>query len=54
MWNIKATKELGKFAKASFFVNNIVDINPIYKTGENRTERKWMNPYFGLEVYLNF
>ncbi len=54
MWNIKATKELNNKVKLSFFVDNIIDINPFYKDQYNRKNRSWTNPYFGLEVFLNF
>lgn len=53
MWNIKATKEFNKYAKLSFFVNNIIDISPIYRTGGLKTDRKWVTPYFGLELFVN-
>lgn len=54
LWNFKATKELNRFAKLSFFVNGILDINPRYMSGGKTTEREWNNPYFGLELFLNF
>ena len=54
LWNIKATKEFNKYAKLSFFVNGILDINPKYVSGGKTTERDWTNPYFGLELLLNF
>ena len=54
MWNIKATKEFNKYAKLSFFVDNIIDINPKYKDKSNRVDRNWTNPYFGFELFLNF
>ncbi len=52
VWNIKATKEFKKFGNLSFFVNNIVDINPIYTSGELVTEREWTNPFFGFELQI--
>lgn len=54
LWNIKATKEFNKYAKLSFFVNGILDINPKYVSGGKTTERDWTNPYFGVELFLNF
>lgn len=54
LWNIKATKEFNKYAKLSFFVNGILDINPKYVSGGKVTERDWTNPYFGVELFLNF
>lgn len=54
MWNIKATKEFNKYARLSFFVNNIVDINPKYTSGKKKTSRNWETPFFGIELTLNF
>ena len=54
LWNIKATKEFNKYARLSFFVNNIVDINPKYVSGSKKTTRNWENPFFGIELILNF
>ena len=54
LWNIKATKEFNKYAKMSFFVNGILDIHPKYVTGGQTTDRDWTNPYFGVELFLNF
>ena len=54
LWNIKATKEFNKYAKMSFFVNGILDIHPKYTTGGQTTDRDWSNPYFGVELFLNF
>ena len=54
LWNIKATKEFNKYAKLSFFVNGILDIYPKYISGGQVTRREWTNPYFGVELYLNF
>ena len=53
LWNIKATKEFNQYAKLSFFVNGILDINPKYVSGGQTTERDWTNPYFGVELFLN-
>lgn len=53
MWNIKATKEFNKYAKCSFFVNNIIDMNPKYRTGKKKTDRNWVTPFFGVELFFN-
>ncbi len=53
VWNIKATKELMGFARLSFFVNNIIDVNPKYTSGSLTTGRNWVNPYFGMELFIN-
>ncbi len=54
LWNIKATKEFNRYANLSFFVNGILDINPKYVSGKKSTEREWTDPYFGVELSLNF
>lgn len=54
LWNIKAMKEFNKYAKMAFFVNGIIDINPKYTAGDKSTEREWTDPYFGVELFLNF
>lgn len=54
LWNIKATKEFSRGAKLSFFANGLLDINPKYLSGRKITQREWTDPYFGLELYLNF
>ena len=54
LWNIKVTKEFNKYAKLSFFANGILDINPKYMSGGATTERDWTDPYFGVELFLNF
>lgn len=54
LWNIKATKEINKNFKISFFVNTLLDVNPKYRTGGATTDRKWVNPYFGIELFSNF
>lgn len=52
-WNIKASKELGRLAKLSFFVNKLIDINPYYKAADKTTEKEWAIPYFGAELIIN-
>lgn len=55
LWNIKATKEIGRVAKLSFFVNGILDVHPKYMSNTSaRTKREWSNPYFGMELILSF
>lgn len=51
--NIKASKELGKHTKLSFFVNNLIDINPHYKAADKTTEKEWAIPFFGAELIIN-
>lgn len=53
LWNIKATKEFGKYFKISFFADNIIDINPTYKGGNKKTRREWENPFFGFEIIFS-
>lgn len=54
MWTLKATKEFKSRAKLSLFVNNIIDINPVYTSANSTTDRTWVNPNFGIELFLNF
>lgn len=54
LWNIKVTKEFNRYAKLSFFANGILDINPKYMNAGLTTERDWSDPYFGVELFLNF
>ena len=54
LWNIKVTKEFNRYAKLSFFANAILDINPKYMNAGLTTERDWSDPYFGVELFLNF
>ncbi|MFI3322029.1 MAG: carboxypeptidase-like regulatory domain-containing protein [Rikenellaceae bacterium] len=54
MWTLKATKEFKNRAKLSLFVNNIIDINPVYTSGNSTTDRTWVNPNFGIELFVNF
>lgn len=48
--NIKASKSLGTKTVLSFFVNNLIDINPHYKAADKTTEKQWAIPYFGAEL----
>lgn len=52
--NLKASKELGKHIKLSFFINNLIDINPHYKSADKTTEKEWAIPFFGAELTVNF
>lgn len=52
-WNIKASKEIGRNAKLSFFVNKLIDINPRYKAADKTTVKEWAIPYFGAELTIN-
>ncbi|MGL4992734.1 MAG: TonB-dependent receptor [Bacteroidales bacterium] len=50
--NLKASKEIGKHLKLSFFVNRIWDYNPVYRTNYDSNARKWEIPFFGTEVRI--
>ena len=50
--NLKASKEIGKNLKASFFVNRLWDYNPRYRTNLNTETRKWVVPFFGAEMQI--
>lgn len=50
--NLKASKEIGKNLKASFFVNRLWDYNPRYRTNLNTETRRWVVPFFGAEMQI--
>lgn len=52
--NFKVTKEFSRTIRASFFVNNILDINPLYKNRYNQNVRVWQKSFFGAEMTFSF
>lgn len=54
IWNIKATKDLSRYARLSFFANAILDHHPKYVSGQQIISRDWTTPYFGVELFINF
>lgn len=51
--NFKATKRLlGEHLMVALFVNKIFDLHPDY-TRNNYTTRRYVTPYFGLEINFN-
>lgn len=52
--NFKFTKEFSRHIKGSFFVNNILDINPTYRNRYLQNTRKWTKSLFGAEVNFSF
>lgn len=54
MVNFKVTKEFSRMIRASFFVNNILDINPLYKNRYNQNVRVWQKSFFGAEMTFSF
>ena len=52
--NFKVTKEFSRMIRASFFVNNILDINPLYKNRYNQHVRVWQKSFFGAEMTFSF
>ena len=52
--NFKVTKEFSRKIRASFFVNNILDINPLYKNRYNQNVRVWQKSFFGAEMTFSF
>lgn len=52
--NFKVTKEFSRIIRASFFVNNILDINPLYKNRYNQNVRVWQKSFFGAEMTFSF
>ncbi len=52
--NFKVTKGFSRMIRASFFVNNILDINPLYKNRYNQNVRVWQKSFFGAEMTFSF
>ena len=52
--NFKVNKEFSRMIRASFFVNNILDINPLYKNRYNQNVRVWQKSFFGAEMTFSF
>lgn len=52
LWNLKATKELSRNIKVSFFANNIIQISPKYRDAHYQTKRNWYKPFFGAEISM--
>lgn len=52
--NFKVTKEFSRMIRASFFVNNILDINPLYKNRYNQNVCVWQKSFFGAEMTFSF
>lgn len=52
--NFKVTKEFSRMIRASFFVNNILDINHLYKNRYNQNVRVWQKSFFGAEMTFSF
>ena len=50
--NLKVTKEIGRFARLSFFVNRIAGLMPDYRAKYNLLIRRSYSPFFGAEVKL--
>jgi hypothetical protein len=48
--NLKATKEIGKNIKLSFFVNRLFDYNPRYTSRFGVEVQKWVTPFMGAEI----
>ena len=55
MANIRVTKEIGDFAKISFYANNFTNSRPIMKNNARPNmlgERKNTSIYFGAELRI--
>lgn len=48
--NFKMTKEFSRHARGAFFINNIIDVNPMYRNRYLQNTRKWAKPHFGAEL----
>ncbi len=50
--NLRATREISNHLKMSFFVNRLIDYNPMYKTRFGTSARKWVIPFMGAEIHI--
>lgn len=48
--NFKLTKEFSRCVRGSFFINDIIDINPMYRNRYLQNTRKWQKSRFGAEL----
>lgn len=48
--NFKLTKEFSRMVKGAFFVNDILDINPLHKNRYQQNTRTWKKAFFGAEL----
>lgn len=48
--NLKVSKDIANFARASLFVNRLIHYAPDYDNGIVQMRRGWSAPYFGMEV----
>lgn len=53
MFNLKATKQFGKYINLALFVNKILDYTPDYKRN-GLTIHRSVSPYFGMEANFKF
>ncbi len=52
--NMKMTKEFSKHIKVSFFVNNLLTYNPVYKSNLNTRHQRHPKPFFGSELRVKW
>ncbi|QZE15847.1 TonB-dependent receptor [Halosquirtibacter laminarini] len=52
--NLKLTKEIGQNMKCSFYANNIINIEPNYKSYNGTVITRDSTPYFGAEISYKF
>jgi hypothetical protein len=51
--NLKANKEIGKYATLALFVNRILTVYPDYYSG-TQLRRRQASPYFGMELNIRY
>lgn len=51
-FNVKMTKEVNRWLKVSFFVNNLLTYRPVYLTNYRMKVQSWRVAFFGVELQL--
>ena len=51
-FNLKVTKDFGKYMNVALFVDRILDYMPDYETSSGLTVRRIARPYFGIETNI--
>ena len=50
LFNLKVTKEFGRWMKLALFIDRMLDYMPDYKTNSGLIVRRTAKPYFGMEI----
>ncbi len=52
-FNLKVTKDFGRWMRLALFIDRILDYMPDYTTKNGATVRRMARPYFGMELNFN-